>query len=156
MSGDAYEKEIPWGKFTTLVIVLSVALGFVLPTGFNLYKRYHYQSVLALSEHYKQHVTSCLLETQGRFSACSAGAYGIPKNIFHDPKYHPVATVIVKHGVITLTPKNTQGIEEFETLVLTPLYQTGKVHWVKSGGACVSHLVQNCHVAHADIPEELQ
>ena len=55
-----------------------------------------------------------------------------------------VDSVAVADGVVTVTPKATNGILAKDTYVLTPTYSTNGITWVASGGGCTSALAPGC------------
>ena len=96
-----------------LIIGILVALG--LPSYQNYLRQSKYAEVIAVAAPAKVAVEMCIHQN---FAAapCDAGAQGIP--VFGGSRY--VSTVAITDGVITVTPRDLEGLLPAHTYILRP------------------------------------
>ena len=135
--------------FTLMELLITIAIVAILaaiavPTYLHYTKKAHYSELVQLADHYKASVASCLEQRSGTLADCDGGSYGIPANVASGSGVGQVDASAVTNGIITITPKATNGILATDTYVLTPTYSTVGITWAASGGGCSSGLAPGC------------
>lgn len=135
--------------FTLMELLIAVAIvailaGIAIPSYIHYTKKSHYSEVVQHADSLKVAVASCLEERAGVLADCDAGSYGIPPDVAAGAGVGQIDSVTVANGVITITPKATNGILATDTYVLTPTYSTNGISWAASGGGCTNGLAPGC------------
>lgn len=125
--------------FTLLELMITVAIigilaAIAIPSYQDYTRRAAYSEVVMQTEPYKIGVMSCY-QFSGTFAGCDAGTGDVPQGIVGGRSL--VDTLVVKDGVITVTPNTMKGITPEDTYVLTPQVpdqNTNAVLWKSSGG----------------------
>lgn len=129
-------------EFLISVVIISALVIAAIPTYQHYSKKAYYSDLIQASFRYQTAVTQCLTTGKHKLAECNGGEHGIPANRTQGRRM--VDSIIVKAGVITVTPKARHGITADQTYILTPQVTTEGVRWQVSGGGCHAGLVPNC------------
>lgn len=122
-------------NYIELLITLLVLAGLAaiaVPAYKNYLRRTYFSVMVAAMDPFKAGVVDCYKNTKG-FVGCDGGKNHVPANVVIAKG--PVASVIIKSGVITLTPVLHDGILTTDVYVLTPKIDNKVVAWTTSGDA---------------------
>lgn len=124
------------------ILIVSILVGVAIPSCQHYAKKSYYSEIVQTADRYSLAVDMCLHEFNGKKIECNANHNGVPPDVNFG--VGQVNSVKVINGVITVTPKNINGITSQDTYILTPIYKDGSVEWISSGGGCESNLAPDC------------
>ncbi len=135
--------------FTLMELLLAIAFigilaAIAIPSYLGYINRSAYSAVVSMADRIKISVAACLDYNSGVTTNCNGGSNSIPANIT-SPGPGLVDSVTVALGVITIVPKNQNGISAAYTYIATPTYSsTTGVTWTITGGVCGTGYIPDC------------
>lgn len=119
-----------------VVAIIGILAAVALPAYQNYIRKSKFAEVILASEPLKTATAICVHD-QNALAPCNSGSNAIPGST--SSKY--VASTNVLAGVVTITPKQTEGLLSTDTYVLTPTFSSGNpLLWTVSGG-CLSSIL---------------
>jgi type IV pilus assembly protein PilA len=119
-----------------VVAIIGILAAIAVPAYQNYTIRARYTEVVQATQPFKLGVEECFQAT-GDLDNCDANSNGVPPAIAAG-EYGPNALVDivgVTDGIVTVTPKDANGIAAADTYILTPIPQSaGNLTWASSGG----------------------
>ena len=128
--------------FTLIELMIVVAISGILaaiamPAYQNYMKKSKFSEVVLASQAAKIAVEICAQNIDG-VVGCNSTSAGIPASAGTGSKY--VNNVLVKDGVITVTPNVVEGFKNTDTYQITPAYTSGSpIVWNQTGGCLTSN-----------------
>ena len=117
-----------------VVAIIGILVAIALPSYQNYTRRAHYTEVVGAAAPYKVGVEECY-QTSGDLENCGAGENGVPDAIPSNQGAGLIDNIAVTAaGVITVTPRDQNGIAAADTYILTPTIENGVLIWASSGG----------------------
>ena len=134
--------------FTLMELLIAIAIVAVLaaiaiPSYLHYVKKSQFSEVVQSADTLKTAVAQCAQQL-ATITGCSGGAYGVPPNVASGSGVGQVDAIAVANGVITITPKATNGFVAGDTYILTPTYNANGIAWAASGGSCAKGYAPGC------------
>lgn len=121
-----------------VVAIIGILVAIAIPSYQNYTRRARYTEVVGAAAPYKVGIEECY-QTSGDLENCQAGESGVPDAIASNQGAGSIDSISVTgHGVITITPRNLNGITSKDTYILTPSIENDVLTWVSSGGGVES------------------
>lgn len=120
-----------------VVSIIGILAAIGIPTYQNHVKKEKFAEVILASAAAKAAVGACV-QHLNTTTGCDGGTNGIPADITGNPDGY-VAAVSTKNGVVTVVPREKEGILATDTYVLTPAaHNAGNpLQWSTSGSGCL-------------------
>jgi type IV pilus assembly protein PilA len=123
-----------------VVAIIGILAAVIIPAYQNHLKKQKFAEVIAASVAAKSAVEACIQHLNSS-AGCDGGSNGIPADATGDSGSR-VATVSTKNGVVTVVPKEKDGILATDTYVLTPT-PGNPVQWSTSASGCLATVLCN-------------
>ena len=118
------------------IAILGILTAISYPTYHHLMRKAYYTEIAQATAPFKLGVEECYQITS-TLDDCNSGKNGIPKNITKKENENSkslVASLTVSgKGVITVTPKERDGITSSDIYILTPTSQNNRLTWSTGG-----------------------
>lgn len=134
--------------FTLMELLIAIAIVAVLaaiavPSYLHYVRKSQFSEVVQTADTLKVSVAQCA-QRLGGLTGCTGGSNGIPPDVATGAGVGQVDSISVANGVITITPKATNGFVATDTYILTPTYNVNGITWAASGGACTNGYAPGC------------
>ncbi len=117
-----------------VVAIIGILVAIAIPSYQNYTRRARYTEVVGAAAPYKVGIEECY-QTSGNLENCQAGQSGVPDAIASNQGAGLIDNISVSNlGVITVIPRNLNGITSKDTYILTPTIVNDVLTWVSSGG----------------------
>lgn len=137
------------GGFTLMELLIAIAIVAILaaiaiPSYLTYVRKSQFSEIVQTADTLKVSVAQCA-QRLGDPATCVGGSNGIPANIAAGTGVGQVDSVTVTAGgVITVTPRATNGFVAGDTYILTPNYTANGITWTASGGGCTNGYASGC------------
>ncbi len=117
-----------------VVAIIGILVAIAIPSYQNYTRRARYTEVVGAAAPYKVGIEECY-QTSGNLENCQAGESGVPDAIASNQGAGSIDSISVTgQGVITVIPRNLNGITNKDTYILTPTIVNDVITWTSSGG----------------------
>lgn len=117
-----------------VVAIIGILVAIAIPSYQNYTRRAHYTEVVSAAAPYKVGVEECY-QTSGDLENCQAGENGVPDAIASNQGAGLIDSISVSEGgIITITPREQDGLISADTYILTPTITNEVLIWASSGG----------------------
>jgi len=134
--------------FTLMELLIAIAIVGVLatiaiPSYLTYVRKSQFSEIVQSADTLKVAVANCA-QTLATITGCSGGSQGIPPDVAAGAGVGQVDAMSIANGVITITPKASNGFLAADTYVLTPTYNVNGITWASSGGGCSKGYAPGC------------